>query len=52
MKRFIKKSFPADSRAESWGLSAMNERALRIGGRFHIDSRIGKGTRVIVEVDQ
>ena len=51
-KGFIKKSFPADNRAESWGLSAMNERALRIGGRFHIDSRTGKGTRVVVEVEQ
>jgi PAS domain S-box-containing protein len=51
-KGFIKKSFPANNSAESWGLSAMNERALRIGGRFHIDSRTGKGTRVVVEVEQ
>jgi PAS domain S-box-containing protein len=51
-KGFLKETFPADNRVETWGLSAMNERVLRIGGRFHVDSRTGKGTRVVVEVDQ
>ena len=32
-----------------WGLSAMAERALGIGGRCRIESRPGKGTHVIVE---
>jgi signal transduction histidine kinase len=33
-----------------WGLSAMAERALGVGGRCRVDSRPGKGTHVIVEV--
>lgn len=51
-KGFIKDKSLAQSDIGTWGLSAMNERALRIGGRFHIDSRTGKGTRVVVEVDR
>ena len=33
-----------------WGLSAMTERALGVGGRCRIESQPGKGTHVIVEV--
>jgi signal transduction histidine kinase len=32
------------------GLSAMAERAARLGGRLSVDSRPGEGTRVCVEV--
>jgi PAS domain S-box-containing protein len=33
-----------------WGLSAMAERAMGVGGRCRVESRPGKGTHVIVEV--
>ncbi len=33
-----------------WGLLSMTERAEAIGGQCHIESRPGRGTRVIVEV--
>ena len=33
-----------------WGLMTMAERADAIGGRFRVESAIGKGTRVTVEV--
>jgi signal transduction histidine kinase len=36
--------------AEGWGLLTMTERAEAIGGRCSIESRVGQGTRVIVEV--
>jgi signal transduction histidine kinase len=36
----------------TWGLTAMHERALRIGGRLQVSSQIGKGTKVVVEVNQ
>lgn len=36
----------------TWGLLAMHERALRAGGRFQIESDIGKGTKIVVEVDR
>jgi signal transduction histidine kinase len=36
----------------TWGLLAMHERALRVGGRFQIESDIGKGTKIVVEVDR
>jgi two-component system sensor histidine kinase UhpB len=37
-------------KALGWGLLTMRERAEAIGSRFHIESRPGQGTRVIVEV--
>jgi signal transduction histidine kinase len=39
----------ADERG-GWGLMTMAERADAIGGRFRVESAIGKGTRVTVEV--
>jgi len=40
----------AGEEKEKLGLSIMNERALQIGGEFCVESQVGKGTRVIVEV--
>jgi signal transduction histidine kinase len=34
----------------SWGLRIMRERAAAVGARFEVESRLGIGTRVIVEV--
>lgn len=33
-----------------WGLIVMTERAEAVGGRLHVDSTPGQGTRVVVEV--
>jgi PAS domain S-box-containing protein len=35
-----------------WGLMSMSERAAAAGGRCHIDSQPGQGTRVVVEVSR
>jgi len=35
---------------QGWGLRIMRERAEAVGGRFQVESRLGKGSRVIVEV--
>jgi PAS domain S-box-containing protein len=35
-----------------WGLMTMSERAAAAGGRCHIESQPGQGTRVVVEVSQ
>jgi two-component system sensor histidine kinase UhpB len=35
-----------------WGLMTMGERAMAAGGRCHIDSQPGQGTRVVVEVSR
>jgi PAS domain S-box-containing protein len=51
-KGFNKEKTSAERDVGTWGLRAMHERALRAGGRFRIESRIGKGTRVVVEVDR
>jgi PAS domain S-box-containing protein len=51
-KGFNKEKTSAKSDVGTWGLLAMHERALRAGGRFRIESHIGKGTRVVVEVDR
>jgi PAS domain S-box-containing protein len=51
-KGFNKEKTSAERDVGTWGLLAMHERALRAGGRFRIESRIGKGTRVVVEVDR
>jgi signal transduction histidine kinase len=51
-KGFNKDKTSAKSDVGTWGLLAMHERALRAGGRFRIESHIGKGTRVVVEVDR
>ena len=32
--------------ADSFGLGIMHERAARIGAELHIESRVGRGTRV------
>jgi two-component system sensor histidine kinase UhpB len=34
----------------SWGLVTMSERAQSIGGSFSIESRLGGGTKIVVEV--
>jgi PAS domain S-box-containing protein len=34
----------------AWGLATMRERAEAVGGRFAVDSALGKGTRIVVEV--
>ena len=51
-KGFNKEKTSAKRDVGTWGLLAMHERALRAGGRFRIESHIGKGTRVVVEVDR
>lgn len=35
-----------------WGLMNMSERAVAVGGRCHIESRPGHGTKVVVEVSR
>jgi signal transduction histidine kinase len=32
------------------GLSSMRERAERVGGRFQVESAVGKGVRIRVEI--
>jgi signal transduction histidine kinase len=51
-KGFNKDKSSVKNDVGTWGLLAMHERALRIGGRFQIESDIGKGTKVVVEVDR
>ena len=51
-KGFNKDKSSVKSDVGTWGLLAMHERALRAGGRFRIESDIGKGTKVVVEVDR
>ena len=51
-KGFNKERTSAKRDVGTWGLLTMHERALRTGGRFRIESHIGKGTRVVVEVDR
>jgi signal transduction histidine kinase len=34
----------------SWGLAIMRERAEAVGGRLHLESAAGRGTRVVAEV--
>jgi signal transduction histidine kinase len=51
-KGFNKEKTSAKRDVGTWGLLAMHERALRAGARFRIESHIGKGTRVVVEVDR
>ena len=43
-------SVVSDTRRSGWGLGIMRERAEAVGARFQIESRLGNGTRVIVEV--
>ena len=35
---------------ERLGIMIMNERAVQVGGEFRIESQVGKGTRVSVEI--
>lgn len=51
-KGFKQNKTSQDGNGGTWGLIAMRERALRAGGRLQIESDIGKGTKVVVEVDQ
>ena len=43
---------PIGKAKSGWGLTIMRERALSIGGSFHLDSAPGKGTRVVVEIPE
>ena len=36
--------------AEHWGLDIMRERAEAAGATLHVDSALGAGTRIIVEL--
>jgi len=38
------------TRDRGLGLFGMQERAALVGGRLHIDSQIGRGTRIVIEV--
>ncbi len=38
--------FPAEQDVDSFGLSAMRDRAERLGGAFTVHSRPGEGTRL------
>jgi signal transduction histidine kinase len=40
----------AQARASGWGLVGMRERAALVGGQFTIQSQVGHGTAVIVEL--
>lgn len=41
---------PMAGKRPGWGQLIMQERAQAVGGQFHVESEIGKGTRIIVEV--
>ena len=36
--------------AQGWGMVTMRERAAAVGGRLHVESGPGRGTRIVVEV--
>jgi len=38
------------SESAGWGLMTMRERATAMGGRLHVRSAVGQGTRVLVEI--
>jgi signal transduction histidine kinase len=38
------------SKEKGWGFLTMQERAQAVGGKLHVESNSGKGTRVVVEV--
>lgn len=38
------------AKRESFGLAGMSERATLLGGKFHIESQPGSGTRVLIEL--
>ncbi len=40
----------SDERRQSWGLLGMRERASLLGGQFILDSRPGRGTRILVVI--
>ena len=42
---------PAEVSGDHYGLVGMRERADAIGARLWVDSRPGKGTRIIVELE-
>jgi signal transduction histidine kinase len=47
---FDPSAIPPDTGRRGWGLEIMRERAEAVGARFQIESRLGKGSRVIVEI--
>jgi nitrate/nitrite-specific signal transduction histidine kinase len=47
---FDPSAIPPDTGHRGWGLGIMRERAEAVGARFQIESRLGKGSRVIVDV--
>ncbi len=42
--------FSAEKRQYGVGIPSMADRVKMLGGRFHIDSTVGSGTRIVVEV--
>jgi signal transduction histidine kinase len=38
------------ARASGWGLVGMRERVALVGGQFTVESQLGHGTRVIVDL--
>jgi signal transduction histidine kinase len=46
---FDPSAIPPDTGRRSWGLRIMRERAEAVGARFQIESRLGNGSRVIVD---
>lgn len=47
---FDPSAIPPDTGHRGWGLGIMRERAEAVGARFQVESRLGKGSRVIVDV--
>ncbi|MCS7062311.1 MAG: PAS domain-containing protein, partial [Anaerolineae bacterium] len=45
-------AYRAGKHHTSLGLAAMHERAAAVGGRLHVESHIGAGTRVVVEISR
>jgi PAS domain S-box-containing protein len=49
-KGFDRSALSRSGKQPGWGLVIMNERAESLGGQIHIESKPGKGTRVVLEL--
>ena len=43
---------PATTKTAGFGLNNMTSRAAKLGGRFRMQSRVGQGTRVVIDLPQ
>ena len=51
-KGFDRSALTRSGKQPGWGLVIMNERAESLGGQVHIESKPGKGTRVVLELQR